>query len=231
MEPGTLQVGRRRDRLGSADLIARSGATFESDIDAADIHHCINTAFLLGGVDMERWLTFRKQDPDGFSQFMALGRQKLKFFEKPFVSWRNDVALFMGPRLSGYSAVDVEDLQPLLPVVAGRVDRPAVRGARPLQCLGAGAHAGDEAQRLGLINEVVAADLLLPTADTWAGYLAQGGPKSLATTKEILRKCSRQSLSVDELAKASAAPRLGDECRDGLTAFFEKRPAPWSAEA
>jgi hypothetical protein len=34
----------------------------------------------------------------------------LKFFEKPFVSWRNDVALFMGPRLSGYSAVDVEDL-------------------------------------------------------------------------------------------------------------------------
>ena len=41
---------------------------------------------------------------------MAHGRQKLKFFEKPFVSWRNDVALFMGPRLSGYSAVDVEDL-------------------------------------------------------------------------------------------------------------------------
>ncbi|TMJ75941.1 MAG: FAD-dependent oxidoreductase, partial [Alphaproteobacteria bacterium] len=78
--------------------------------DEGDIHHCINTAFLLGGVDMERWLAFRKQEPDGFSQFMALGRQKLKFFEKPFVSWRNDVALFMGPRLSGYSAVDVEDL-------------------------------------------------------------------------------------------------------------------------
>ena len=41
---------------------------------------------------------------------MAFGRKKLKFFEKPFVSWRNDVALFMGPRLSGYSAIDVEDL-------------------------------------------------------------------------------------------------------------------------
>jgi hypothetical protein len=26
------------------------------------------------------------------------------------VSWRNDVALFLGPRLAGYSAVDVEDL-------------------------------------------------------------------------------------------------------------------------
>jgi FAD dependent oxidoreductase len=31
-------------------------------------------------------------------------------FERPFVSWRNEVALFMGPRLAGYSAVDVEDL-------------------------------------------------------------------------------------------------------------------------
>ena len=98
------------DTTGDADLIARTHASFESDIDEGDIHHCINTAFLLGGVDMERWLAFRKQEPDGFSQFMAQGRQKLKFFEKPFVSWRNDVALFMGPRLSGYSAVDVEDL-------------------------------------------------------------------------------------------------------------------------
>ncbi len=98
------------DTTGDADLIARTSASFESDIDEGDIHHCINTAFLLGGVDMERWLAFRREQPDAFSQFMALGRQKVKYFEKPFVSWRNDIALFMGPRLSGYSAVDVEDL-------------------------------------------------------------------------------------------------------------------------
>jgi hypothetical protein len=98
------------DTTGDADLIARTHASLESDIDEGDIHHCINTAFLLGGVDMERWLAFRRDDPTGFSEFMAIGRRRLKFFEKPFVSWRNDVALFMGPRLSGYSAVDVEDL-------------------------------------------------------------------------------------------------------------------------
>src|ERR1700674_3447661 len=69
------------DTTGDADLIARSSASCESDIDESDIHHCVNTAFLLGGVDMERWLAFRKQEPDGFTQFMALGRQKLKFFE------------------------------------------------------------------------------------------------------------------------------------------------------
>lgn len=98
------------DTTGDADLIQRAGATMQSDIDESDIHHCINTAFMLGGVDMERWLAFRRDDPQGFADFMQLGRSKVRFFEKAFVSWRNDIALFMGPRLSGYSAVDVDDL-------------------------------------------------------------------------------------------------------------------------
>jgi hypothetical protein len=98
------------DTTGDADLLARAGAAMESDIDERDIHHCINTAFLLAGVDMQRWLDFRAGDADGFSQFMGAGRAAIGSFEKPFVSWRNDVALFMGPRLSGYSALDVEDL-------------------------------------------------------------------------------------------------------------------------
>ena len=98
------------DTTGDADLIARSGAQCESDIDASDIHHCMNTVFMLGGVDMERWLAFRRDEPEAFAAFMTLGRDRVKFFEKPFVSWRNDVALFLGPRLAGYSAVDVEDL-------------------------------------------------------------------------------------------------------------------------
>lgn len=84
-----------------------------------------------------------------------------------------------------------------------------------------------EAKRLGLVNEVVAPDLLLATAETWAGYLAQGGPKALATTKDLLRQCSRQAVPVENLAEASAEPRLTDECRGGLTAFFDKKPPPW----
>ena len=41
----------------------------------------MNTVFLLGGVDMERWLAFRSQEPDSFAAFMALGRDRVKFFE------------------------------------------------------------------------------------------------------------------------------------------------------
>jgi hypothetical protein len=98
------------DTTGDADLLAGAGLPFESDIDERDIHHCINTAFLLGGVDIGRWIAFREEQREGFSSFMAEGRKTLEFFEAPSCSWRNDVALFMGPRLSGYSAVNVEDL-------------------------------------------------------------------------------------------------------------------------
>ena len=98
------------DTTGDADLLARAGLPLDSDIDKADIHHCINTAFLVGAVDIERWLAFRYEDNDGFAKFMSGGRQTVGSFEKPFCSWRSDVALFMGPRLSGYDAVNVEDL-------------------------------------------------------------------------------------------------------------------------
>ncbi len=97
------------DATGDGDMFARAGAAYESDIEAADIHHCMNTAWLLGGVDMERWIEFKAGQPAQFAQFMTRGREQLRAFERPFVSWRNDIALFMGPRQSGFSALDVDD--------------------------------------------------------------------------------------------------------------------------
>jgi 2-polyprenyl-6-methoxyphenol hydroxylase-like FAD-dependent oxidoreductase len=97
------------DATGDGDLFARAGAAYESDIEQDDIHHCMNTVWLFGGVDMNRWIEFKAGAPEQFSQFMARGRERLRAFERPFVSWRNDVALFMGPRQSGFSALDIDD--------------------------------------------------------------------------------------------------------------------------
>ena len=94
------------DATGDGDLFARAGAAFESDIERDDIHHCMNTAWLFGGVDMQRWLEFKAGQPAQFAEFMSFGRERLRSFERPFVSWRNDIALFMGPRQSGFSALD-----------------------------------------------------------------------------------------------------------------------------
>ena len=98
------------DATGDGDLFARAGADYDDDIEQGDIHHCMNTAFLFGGVDMQRWLEFRRTQPEAFAEFMRVGRETCGLFERPFVSWRNDVALFMGPRQTGYSPIDVDDL-------------------------------------------------------------------------------------------------------------------------
>jgi methylglutaconyl-CoA hydratase len=86
-----------------------------------------------------------------------------------------------------------------------------------------------EAQRAGLVNAVVPAGELLDRALAWSRSLAEGGPNALTRTKHLLHQFSRQFLSIQGAAQASAAPRLTEECRQGLEAFFAKKPAPWAA--
>lgn len=98
------------DCTGDGDVFARAGAGFETDIEEGDVHHSMNTGFMLGGVDMQTWLDFRLNDEAGFSQINQLGRERLGFFQAPYVSWRDDIALFLGPRQSGLSALNVDDI-------------------------------------------------------------------------------------------------------------------------
>lgn len=98
------------DCTGDGDMFSRAGAPCTSDIDEDDVHHCMNTAFLFAGVDMLKWIEFRDAQPTQFAEFTRRGREELRLFERPFVSWRNDIALFMGPRQTGYSGLDVDEL-------------------------------------------------------------------------------------------------------------------------
>ena len=108
--PGDLRQGggrfdRRRRHVRSSRV-----PNIASDVDEKSMHHSINVAWLWGGVDMQRWIAFRTQEPQEFTRISDLGRQTLGELDRPYVSWRNDVALFLGPRMTGYSAIDVEDL-------------------------------------------------------------------------------------------------------------------------
>jgi methylglutaconyl-CoA hydratase len=87
----------------------------------------------------------------------------------------------------------------------------------------------EEACRAGFVNAVVPGEQLLERVLAWARALAEGGPQALARTKELLQRFSHQVMSLEETARASAAPRLTEECRQGLEAFFAKRPVPWAA--
>jgi methylglutaconyl-CoA hydratase len=79
----------------------------------------------------------------------------------------------------------------------------------------------------GLINALAPPDKLMPTALQWTEAVTAGGPQAIEKTKELLQTFSHQALSVEQAAQASAAPRLTEECRGGLAAFFAKQPPPW----
>lgn len=100
------------DASGDLDVCAGAGAAFEADAKAGGggIQHCVNTGWLWAGVDFGRWLAFKRDDPQAHRQLMAEAGEALGFVERPVVGWSNDVALFLGPRLSGYSGVSVTDL-------------------------------------------------------------------------------------------------------------------------
>lgn len=96
------------DTSGDGDMFARAGEPSANDIEASSIHHCMNVSWLWGGVDIPLWLEFERSE--SFAAFTAEGRRQMGLFELPCTSWRDDVAVFMGPRFSGYDALDVRDL-------------------------------------------------------------------------------------------------------------------------
>jgi hypothetical protein len=98
------------DSTGDGDIYARAGAAYASDIDEKSMHHSVNVAWMWAGVDMPRYIAFRTGEQEAYGKIAELGRQQLGELERPYVSWRDDVALFLGPRLTGYSAIDVADL-------------------------------------------------------------------------------------------------------------------------
>jgi hypothetical protein len=97
------------DATGDGDIFALAGSEFDTDVVEEDIHHMMNVAFLWDGTDMQRYLDFRREHAEEFRAIMQRGRE-FRVLDRPHVMPRNDMALFMGPRLSGYSCIDIEDL-------------------------------------------------------------------------------------------------------------------------
>src|SRR5690606_29280319 len=82
------------DTNGDGDMFARAGADFDTDIEEGDVHHSANTGWVLGGVDMDRWIRWKVENPEEHRAFLQRGREDMGFFQPPYVSWRPDIALF-----------------------------------------------------------------------------------------------------------------------------------------
>jgi hypothetical protein len=100
------------DASGDLDVCAAAGVPYESDVEGkgANVQHCLNTAWTWGGIDFKRWIAFKRGDPEAHRALMKRGHETLGYLETPHVAWSDDVALFLGPRLTGYSGIKVDDL-------------------------------------------------------------------------------------------------------------------------
>lgn len=83
---------------------------------------------------------------------------------------------------------------------------------------------------LGLCNRVVAADALADETLGWARQLAEKAPLAVMYSKKMLARADSLTLSETISAEATMQHILidSDDCREGVTAFFEKRPPKFS---
>lgn len=86
-----------------------------------------------------------------------------------------------------------------------------------------------EAHRIGLVNEIVSADQLMPRVHQLAEELMQNSPASLLATKQLLTGYSFEELNstVRAAVDANARIRQTEDFREGITSFLEKRKPVW----
>ena len=91
----------------------------------------------------------------------------------------------------------------------------------------------EEARDLGLVHEVVPADRLEAAGARILALLAEGGPEAQADAKDLVLSLAGRPIGralVEETAERIARVRVGEEAREGLAAFLEKRAPNWRAE-
>ena len=97
------------DCTGDGDVFAQAGAAFDDDVDSESAHARMTTSFRFGNVEMRRYLDFRMIYPEEYKEAMRKASQEglsLLAHATPYES----VALFLTPKMGGFSALNVEDL-------------------------------------------------------------------------------------------------------------------------
>lgn len=157
--------------------------------------------------------------------------------EKPVIAAVNGVAAGIGAHLAfacdlvlaAESArfIEVFVRRGLVPDGGGAYLLPRLVGpqrAKELMFFGDALSAAD-AERMGLVNRVVATEELEKTAREWAGRLAQGPTRSLALTKQLVNASldtDRASAFAAEAAAVEIAMTTTD-ANEGVASFVERR--------
>lgn len=90
----------------------------------------------------------------------------------------------------------------------------------------------EEAQRLGLVSEIVPAEKLLSRARELSAVLMENSAASLRATKQLLTDHARAELDtqIEAAVRENAAIRTTADFREGITSFLEKRKPVWTGK-
>jgi methylglutaconyl-CoA hydratase len=198
------------------------------------------------GMDLENLKTLTGRSPEQSlkdSETMARLFRSLYDFPKPTIAAVNGAAIAGGCGLAtlcdftlavpeakfGYTEVRIGFVPAIVSTFLLR--QIGEKHARDLLLTGRIIDAA-EAHRMGLINEVVAPEKLMPRARELAAQLMENSPASLAATKRLLSEHARQELDkqIQAAICENAGIRSTHDFREGISSFLEKRKPQWSGK-
>lgn len=220
-------------------------------LNNADRDHAVRVVILTGagkafcsGMDLDALHAIAKQDAEenlGDSRIMARLFHRLYSFPKPVISAVNGAAIAGGCGLAtfsditlavpeakfGYTEVRIGFIPALVSVMLRR--QIGEKRSRDLLLTGRTFDAA-EGYRLGLVNEVVAAENLMTRAREMAEVFLAASPTSLERTKRLLLHYDDAHVreEIEWATQANAQIRSTEDFREGLSSFLEKRVPKWT---
>jgi methylglutaconyl-CoA hydratase len=198
------------------------------------------------GMDLENLKALLGQSPEQSledSQTMVRAFRSLYEFPKPTIAAVNGPAIAGGTGLAllcdftlavpeakfGYTEVRIGFVPAIVSTFLLR--QTGEKHARDLLLTGRIIGA-EEASRMGLVNEIVPAESLMPRAHELAATLMENSPSSLRATKKLLNDHARAELDaqIETAVRENAGVRSTADFREGITAFLEKRKPVWSGK-
>jgi 2-(1,2-epoxy-1,2-dihydrophenyl)acetyl-CoA isomerase len=232
----------QRDRL--IELLADAGARVEVRalvLGASGRHFCTGADLRVSRPGPERPAGAPDKVVGDVSRMLADGSQRLVAAvldcDKPVVASVNGTAAGIGAHLAlacdlvlaadGARFIEVFVRRGLVPDGGGSWLLPRLVGlsrAKELMFFGDDLGAAD-AERLGLVNRVVAADELPKLTAEWAGRLAAGPTRALGLTKRLLNRSldADRATAFREEALAQELNMTSEDANEGVQAFVERR--------
>src|SRR3974390_82482 len=199
------------------------------------------------GIDLELLKPIAEQTPSENqedSRRIAKMFRKIWSFSRPMIAAVNGHALAGGCGIAtlcdftlavpeakfGYTEVKIGFLPAIVSVFLTR--QVGEKRARDLLLTGRLVEA-QEAKELGLVNEIVAADNLMPRAHELAETILAASPSSTTRAKHLLVSSAAASVDHDleRPVLESARVRCTPDFKEGLAAFLEKRKPIWHSDA